>query len=49
LVVPYEEGWWRRKLVLIKAADLVEELQVPSDAVQKHLSDDHKGIFPSAG
>lgn len=49
LVFPYEEGWWRRELVLISAADLGEEVRVLSDAEQALLSKDLAGIFAATG
>lgn len=49
LVVPYEEGWWRPELVLLRAADLGQELRVLSDDEQTRLSEDLAAMFPSAG
>lgn len=49
LVVPYEEGWWRRELVLISADDLGEELRVLSDAEQSLLSNEIASMFPLIG
>ena len=49
LVVPYEEGDWRKELVLVNADDLGEELRVLSDAEQVLLSKDLRSIFPLTG
>ena len=49
LTVPYEEGDWRKELVLVNAADLGEEMRVLSDAEQVLLSADLQSIFPLAG
>jgi mRNA-degrading endonuclease toxin of MazEF toxin-antitoxin module len=46
LVVPYEEGDWRKALVLVSAADLGPEVRVLSDAEQVLLSRDLGSIFP---
>lgn len=46
LVVPYEEGDWRKALVLVNAADLGAEVRVLSDAEQGLLSADLRSIFP---
>ena len=42
-------SWWRPELVLIKAADLGQELRVRSDDEQELLSEDLAAMFPSAG
>lgn len=49
LVLPYEEGDWRKALVLVNAADLGEEVRVLSDAEQRLLSADLRSIFPLTG
>lgn len=49
LAVPYEEGDWRKELILVNAADLGEEVRVLSDAEQVLLSADLRSIFPLPG
>jgi hypothetical protein len=49
LAVPYEEGDWRKALVLVNAEDLGEEVRVLSDAEQVLLSKDLRSIFPLPG
>jgi hypothetical protein len=49
LALPYEEGDWRKELVLVNAADLGEEVRVLSDAEQVLLSADLRSIFPLPG
>jgi hypothetical protein len=49
LVVPYEEGDWRKELVLVGADDLGEEVRVLSDSEQVLLSKDLRSMFPMAG
>jgi len=49
LALPYEEGDWRRELVLVNAADLGEEVRVLSDAEQVLLSADLRSMFPLTG
>lgn len=46
LVVPYEEGDWRKELVLVSSADLGPEVRVLSDAEQVLLSRDLGSMFP---
>lgn len=49
LALPYEEGDWRKELVLVNAADLGAEVRVLSDAEQVLLSADLRSIFPLPG
>ena len=49
LAVPYEQGDWRKELVLVNAADLGAEVRVLSDAEQVLLTEDLRSIFPLAG
>ena len=49
LAVPYEQGDWRKELVLVNAADLREEVRVLSDYEQALLSADLRSIFPLTG
>lgn len=49
LALPYEEGDWRKTLVLVNVADLGEEMRVLSDAEQVLLSKDLRSIFPMTG
>ena len=49
LALPYEQGDWRKALVLVNAADLGEEVRVLSDAEQVLLSADLRSIFPLTG
>ncbi|MDP1891546.1 MAG: hypothetical protein Q8K55_11700 [Gemmatimonadaceae bacterium] len=49
LAVPYEQGDWRKELVLVNAADLGEEVRVLSDFEQDLLSADLRSIFPLIG
>jgi len=49
LALPYEEGDWRKELVLVDAADLGEEMRALSDAEQVLLSADLRSMFPLTG
>jgi hypothetical protein len=49
LAVPYEQGDWRKELVLVNAADLRDEVRVLSDYEQALLSADLRSIFPLTG
>ena len=49
LAVPYEEGDWRKEIVIVNADDLGEEVRVLSDAEQVLLSKDLRSIFPLPG
>lgn len=49
LALPYEEGDWRKELVLVNAADLGEEVRVLSDAEQLLLNADLRSMFPLTG
>ncbi len=49
LAVPYEQGDWRKALVLVNADDLGDEVRVLSDAEQVLLSEDLRSIFPLTG
>jgi hypothetical protein len=49
LALPYEQGDWRKELVLINSADLGEEVRVLSNHEQALLSADLQSIFPLNG
>lgn len=49
LALPYEEGDWRKELVLVNAEDLGQEVRALSDSEQVLLSADLRSMFPLTG